>query len=167
MSELTYHEEKITARIFIFRQHKVLLDADLAHLFGVETKRLKEAVRRNRERFPEDFMFELTVEEMSHLRSQIASSSWGGTRYAPFAFTEHGVVMLASLLNSPIAIEASIEIVRAFVKMRQLINDQEQMHQRIDNLEARFEAHAESVLEAIEALTEQRNQPRPTIGFKK
>ncbi|MEQ1745155.1 MAG: ORF6N domain-containing protein [Saprospiraceae bacterium] len=108
----------IQQKIYEIRGLRVMLDVDLAELYGVETKRLKEAVRRNMERFPSDFMFELTENEFKILRPQIASSSWGGARYPPFAFTEHGVAMLSGLLNSPKAIETNIAIVRAFIALR-------------------------------------------------
>lgn len=107
-------------RIFTIRDHRVMLDFDLADLYDVETKRLKESVRRNLKRFPSDFMFELTKEEFENLRSQIASSSWGGSRYPPFAFTEHGVTALANVLNSDKAIEMGIAVVRAFIALRQI-----------------------------------------------
>jgi hypothetical protein len=112
--------ELIKSKIHEIRGHKVMLDFDLAEIYGIETKRLKEAVRRNMERFPDDFMFELTKEEI--LRSQFATSRWGGSRYQPFAFTEQGVAMLSSVLNSKQAIEINIRIMRAFVAMRQLVS---------------------------------------------
>ncbi len=114
----------IQHKIHTIRNQKVMLDFDLAELYGVETKRLKEAVRRNNTRFPDDFMFELEVAEWKNLRSRIASSSWGGVRYAPFAFTEQGVAMLASVLKSETAIQINIAIVRAFVAIRQSLFSQ-------------------------------------------
>jgi len=113
--------ENIQNWIYEIRCYKVMLDFHLAELYQVETKRLKEAVRRNIERFPDDFMFEMTKREWEILRSQIASSSWGGSRYQPFAFTEQGVAMLSSVLNSKPAIAANIRIMRAFVMVRQLV----------------------------------------------
>jgi len=109
----------IQSKIYTFRGQRVMLDFDLAALYEVDTKRLKEAVRRNITRFPDDFMFELSTEEFKILRSQIASSSWGGTRYPPFAFTEHGVAMLSGVLNSERAVQTNIAIVRAFIALRQ------------------------------------------------
>jgi hypothetical protein len=109
----------IQNKIYEIRGQKVMLDFDLAELYGVETKRLKEAVRRNITRFPDDFMFDLEVKEWKNLRTQIASSSWGGIRYTPYAFTEQGVAMLASVLKSETAIQVNIAIVRAFVAIRQ------------------------------------------------
>lgn len=111
--------EHIKNSILEIRGHKVILDFELAKMYQVETRRLKESVRRNIRRFPKDFMLELTQEEWNNLRSQIATSSWGGQRYAPFAFTEQGIAMLSGLLNSDIAIEINISIMRAFVMMRQ------------------------------------------------
>lgn len=111
--------EHIKNSILEIRGHKVILDFELAKMYQVETRRLKESVRRNIRRFPKDFMFELTQEVWNNLRSQIATSSWGGQRYAPFAFTEQGIAMLSGLLNSDIAIEINISIMRAFVMMRQ------------------------------------------------
>ena len=111
----------IQSKIYEVRGYKVMLDFDLADLYGTLTKRLKEQVRRNIERFPEDFMFELTRQEFINLRSQIATSSWGGLRYLPFAFTEHGVAMLPNVLQSKRAIDVSIQIVRAFVAMRHFL----------------------------------------------
>jgi len=114
--------EQIESRIFLIREQKVMLDQDLAELYGVETKRLNEQVRRNSERFPEDFMFQLTDEEFANLKSQFATSSWGGRRKLPYAFTEHGAIMAASVLNSPRAVEASVQVVRAFVRLRQMLS---------------------------------------------
>jgi hypothetical protein len=111
----------IQDKTYEIRGYKVILDFDLAELYGIETKRLKEAVRRNLDRFPSDFMFELTRDEWNILRSQIATSRWGGSRYLPFAFTEHGVAMLSSVLNSKIAIAVNISIIRAFVAIRQIL----------------------------------------------
>ena len=130
---------------FYIKRQKVMLDFDLAEMYEIETRRLKEQVKRNIERFPEDFMFQLTPEEFSlltsNLRSQIATSSWGGTRYSPFAFTEQGVAMLSGILRSPKAIEVNINIMRAFVHMRQYLlshapkQELEELRKRIEYLE--------------------------------
>ena len=117
MDELVIIENKI----YEIRGQKVMLDFDLAKMYQVETKNLNKAVKRNIERFPEDFMFQLTSEEMANLRFQIGTSSWGGTRYLPFAFTEQGVAMLSGILRSPQAVEVNINIMRAFVHMRQYL----------------------------------------------
>src|SRR4051812_47197829 len=116
MPSIKLPEERIFKKIFIVRDQKVLLDSDIAALYGVETKRLKEAVTRNKNRFPKDFMFVLTPKETKILRSQFASSSWGGTRYLPMVFTEQGVSMLSSVINSPRAVAINIQIMRIFVK---------------------------------------------------
>ena len=108
--------EAITPRIVVIRDLRVMLDAHLALLYGVQTRRLNEQVRRNRERFPQDFIFELTAEEFGNLKSQSATSSWGGRRKLPFAFTEHGAIMAATVLNTPRAVEVSVYVVRAFVR---------------------------------------------------
>ena len=112
-----------------------MLDADLAELYGVETRRLNEQVSRNSERFPEDFMFQFTAEEFANLKSQFATSSWGGRRKLPYAFTEHGAIMAASVLNSPIAIEVSVHVVRAFVRLRELVAGNKELAQKLLQLE--------------------------------
>ena len=130
--------EIINNKIHVIRNQKVMLDFDLALLYQIETKRLKEAVRRNIERFPEDFMFELTKEEFDNLRSQIVTSSYGGTRYMPFAFTEQGVAMLSSVLNSKKAIEVNIAIMRTFVVLRNSILSLEEITNRVSEIEQQF-----------------------------
>jgi len=138
-------EELIFRKIHVIRNHKVILDADLADLYGVDTKALKQAVRRNPDRFPEDFMFELTKEEWkalslkysdSDLRSHFVTSSWGGSRYPPMAFTEQGVAMLSSVLKSKQAIDINIQIMRVFVRMRQMISSYSELLKKIEKLEA-------------------------------
>ncbi|MDM0114731.1 ORF6N domain-containing protein [Variovorax sp. J22R133] len=131
--------EAITQRIVVLRGQKVMLDSDLAALYGVETRRLNEQVKRNRERFPQDFLFELTAEEATHLKSQSATSSWGGRRSLPMAFTEHGAIMAATVLNSPRAVEVSVYVVRAFVQLRELASSHRELAKRLDALEAKTE----------------------------
>ena len=114
-------DEVIMKKIYLLRGSKVMLDRDLADLYEIETKQLKRAVRRNISRFPKDFMFELSPEEFNNLRSQFGTSSWGGPRYVPMAFTEHGVIMLASVLNSERAIHVNIQIVRVFTRMSEIL----------------------------------------------
>ena len=167
MSNLTPNEENIASHIYIIRNQRVMLDSDLAEIYGVETKMLKRAVRRNIERFPEDFMFELTDEEFQNLRFQFGTSSWGGSRYAPFAFTEHGAVMLASVLNSETAVKASIYVVRTFVKIRQLVSGYQELSERMNTLENKYDGQFEQVIHALEQLAEQKNEPRTRIGFIK
>jgi hypothetical protein len=128
-------EADYNSLIYEIRGFKVMLDSDLANLYGVETKRLKESVRRNIDRFPEDFMFELTNEDVRILRSQIASSSWGGARYRPMVFTEQGVSMLSSVLNSRRAIMVNIRIIRVFVRMRHIVEYHADILRKLEMLE--------------------------------
>lgn len=155
--------------ILRLRGHNVMLDGDLAQIYGVTTKRLNEQVKRNRERFPEDFMFQLTAEEIRVLRSQIATSnrSRGGRRTRPFAFTEHGAVMLASVLNTPIAVRASIQVVRAFIRLREIIATHEKLAHRLDELEKKYDERFKVVFEAIRQLMAPPNPKRAPIGFRK
>jgi hypothetical protein len=129
---------QIKKSIHEIRGMKVMLDFDLAKLYGIETKRLKESVRRNIRRFPEDFMFEHTSQEWENLRTQIASSSWGGKRYLPFAFTEQGIAMLSSILHSDVAIEINISIMRAFVHMRQWALSHEDLANQLREMEKQY-----------------------------
>ena len=138
---LILREENIASIIYMIRGERVMLDIDLAELYGVETKVLKQTVRRNLNRFPSDFMFELTKHELENLRSQIASSSWGGARYLPFAFTEQGVAMLSGILNSERAISVNIAIMRTFVQMRKLMFSNAELSQRIGDLEKLMTEH--------------------------
>ena len=127
--------DEIKNKIHTIRGVQVILDSDLAKMYGVETKVLNQAVKRNINRFPEDFMFQLSKNEYENLRSQIVTSSWGGIRKLPYVFTEHGVAMLSGVLNSEKAIEVNISIMRAFVKMRRLISRNSLVFQRLDNIE--------------------------------
>jgi ORF6N domain len=166
MSQLIPSEDVLISRIHTVRNQKVMFDFDLANMYGIETKVLKQAVRRNIGRFPEDFMFELTSEETQNLRSQIVTSSWGGSRYPPFAFTEHGAVMLASILNSESAVKASIFVVRTFVKLRQLISGYHALTERMDIIEGKYDSQFEQVLKTLDGLAEKKKTPRKYIGFK-
>jgi hypothetical protein len=130
--------EIIKNSIHEIRGLKVILDFELAKMYQVETKRLKESVRRNSRRFPVDFMFELTQEEWTNLRSQIATSSWGGKRYPPFAFTEQGIAMLSSVLNSEVAIDVNISIMRAFVMMRQWAISHQELSEKLTEIEQQY-----------------------------
>ncbi len=164
------HLQKIQQRIYEVRDQKVMLDFDLAELYETETKRLKEAVRRNLTRFPSDFMFELTREEFNSLRTQFATSKRGGTRYMPFAFTEQGVAMLASVLNSPKAIEVNIQIVRAFVFLRKYALSHKELTQKLKELEMKYDHQFEDVYEAIAYLLDKNKQEiaqkeRKRIGY--
>lgn len=131
--------EAITQRILILRGQKILLDTDLAALYGVETRRLNEQVRRNLGKFPEDFIFEVTTEEASNLKSHFATSSWGGRRKLPLAFTEHGAIMAATVLRSSRAVEVSVYVVRAFVRLRELAMSNSELALRLDELESKTE----------------------------
>ena len=160
--------EKITNKIYVIRGFKVMIDRDLAELYGVETKRLKEQVRRNISRFPEDFMFVLTNQEVRNLRSQIATSSWGGTRYIPMAFTEQGVAMLSSVLNSKRAIDVNIAIMRAFVRMREILTTNKEFSEKLKIMEEQLAEHDEQfqvVFEAIKQLISEEEKPKQKIGF--
>lgn len=143
-----------------------MLDFHLAPLYGVSTKRLKEQVRRNLARFPSDFMFQLTPEEFDILRSQIATSSWGGRRYSPYAFTEQGVAMLSSVLNSERAIQVNIEIMRAFVKLREILSTHKELARKLEELERKYDTQFKIVFEAIRQLMKPPEKPKRKIGFK-
>ncbi len=151
--------ETIMQKIYIIRGKKVMIDRDLAGLYDIETKRLKEQVKRNINRFPEDFMFELSYNEFEHLRSHIATSRWGGTRYAPMAFTEQGVAMLSSVLNSPRAIQVNIQIIRAFVHLRRMISSSDDLRKKIEEMEKRYDKQFKIVFDALRELL--RDEPNP------
>ena len=142
---------------------------DLAELYEVKTKVLKQSVKRNIDRFPDDFMFELTKEEFDNLRSQIVTSSWGGARYMPMAFTEQGVAMLSSVLNSERAIKVNIQIIRAFAKLRQMISTHEDLRRKIESMEKKYDHQFKIVFDAIKKLVEAHSKsetPKNKIGFK-
>ena len=160
--------QRIESKIFLIRGEKVLLDRDLAELYGVETKQLKRAVRRNIDRFPDDFMFELSKEEFQNLRNQIGTSSWGGTRYSPMAFTEQGVAMLSSVLNSSQAIEVNIQIMRVFVSMRKWAENYTELLQKIESLEESSRDHGEAIIylyDQIKYLIKEDDRSKKQIGF--
>jgi len=148
--------EVITSKIYLIRGIKVMLDRDLAELYSVETKRLKEQVRRNIERFPEDFMFELTKEELTNWRSQFATSNQDimGLRIPPFAFTEHGVLMLSSVLRSERAVQVNIQIMRAFTQLRKMLSTHEDLKRKIESMEKKYDQQFKIVFEAIKQLLE-------------
>lgn len=162
----------ITGRIHVIRGQKVMLDRDLAELYGVETKHLKRQVRRNINRFPEDFMFELTKEEFEDWRSQFVTSNsgdWMGLRYLPMAFTEQGVAMLSSVLNSEQAILVNIHIIRVFSRMREVMLTQQDILHKLEQLEQRTDGHdvdIAAILRALRQLTERPSPPRRPLGFK-
>lgn len=161
------HRVPVEERIRLFRGEKVILDADLAELYGVPVKRLNEAVRRNRARFPSDFMFQLSDDEFANLRSQIATSSWGGRRYRPHAFTEHGAIMVAAVLNSEQAVAVSVMVVRAFVRLRQLLVTHTELARKLDELERKYDAQFQGVFNAIRQLMAPLSEAtRRRIGFQ-
>ena len=147
---------RVESRILVLRGQKVILDSDLAQLYGVEVKRLNEQVKRNQERFPADFMFRLIDKEDEILRSQIATSNEGrgGRRYPPYAFTEHGAIMAATVLNSPKAVEMSVFVVRAFVRLREMLATNRQLATKIEELERKLESHDTAIQEVLEAIKE-------------
>jgi hypothetical protein len=203
MMETDFNENNILKRIFLIRGQRVMLDFQLAELYGIKTKRLNEQVRRNQERFPIDFMFQLTEAEFegirskslspnledvqngkaietSHLRSQFATSSregnirddfseWGGRRYLPFAFTEHGVMMLSSVLNSPLAIAMNIRIIRVYIRLREMLSSHLELANKIEYLESKVDRHSEEIAAVFMAIRELmglgEQTPRPVIGF--
>ncbi len=185
--------DEIISQIYFIRGRKVMLDSDLARIYGVTTARLNQQVRRNLDRFPSDFMFELSLEEYRNLMLQIATSSsqttdttddsdllpqivtsdWGGRRKLPFVFTEHGALMLASVLNSMVAIHASIFVVRAFVKLREVLAMHHELSERINDLEKKtfekLDEHSEQlmlVFQALRELVRQKEEPRTPVGYK-
>ena len=158
-------KERIESKILYLRRKKVMLDSSLAVLYGVETKVLNQAVRRNIERFPPDFMFKLTRFEMKILRSQIVTSRWGGRRYHACAFTEQGVAMLSSVLNSERAIYVNIQIMRTFIRLREMIATHRELKEKIEKLEKKYDKKFAIVFEVMKKLLEPEEKPRPPIGF--
>jgi len=160
--------QALAGRIVVIRGQRVLLDTDLAQLYEVETRRLNEQIKRNMGRFPLDFMFQLTSDEFEILKSQIATSSWGGRRKLPLAFTEHGAIMAASVLNSDRAVEMSVYVVRAFVQLRAVLLDHKALADKLTALERRVSHHDNSLAEVIDAIRALMAQPKPAnrpIGF--
>ena len=168
MSETTVPMERIRQAILLIRGQKVMLDRDLAVLYGIPTKALKQAVRRNAERFPHDFMFVLNAQEFAHWRSQFVTSRSDrkGLRYSPMAFTEQGVAMLSSVLNSPRAILVNIAIMRAFVQLRRLLASHEELARKLSELEGKYDAQFKVVFDAIRQLMSPSPHPRREIGFR-
>jgi len=176
VTQIMIPDEVIMSKIYLIRGQKVMLDRDLAELYEVETKQLKRAVRRNIDRFPEDFMFELSKEELADWRYNFGTSSGEtmGLRVPPFAFTEHGVIMLASVLNSDRAIEVNVQIVRIFIRMREMLMSNKEILHRLERIEHRMEEHDAqiiSILDYMGQLEEAKQQEldqknRKRIGFK-
>ena len=160
--------ERIVSKIYVIRNRKVMLDKDLAELYGVERRSLNQAVKRNIKRFPADFMFQLDKKEYENLKSQIVISSWGGARSKPFAFTEQGVAMLASILNSDRAINVNIQIIRTFVKIRELLTTNEVLQRKVMELEKKYGKHSDQIKKIFETLSLLAlDEPKEEIGFKK
>ena len=152
--------------ILLIRKQRVMLSNDLALLYGVETKALNRAVKRNTERFPADFMFQLTRAEWTDLKCQTGTSSWGGRRTAPYAFTEQGVAMLSSVLRSPRAVQVNIAIMRAFVRLREMLLTNADLARKLADLERKYDAQFKAVFDAIRQLmTPPPAPPKPEIGF--
>lgn len=165
------HSELLASKIHIFRGKRIMIDSDLALLYGVLTKNLNKAVKRNIKRFPSDFMFQLTLEEAESLRFQFGTSKIGrgGTRYLPYAFSEQGIAMLSGVLNSPRAIQANIQIMRTFTKLRELLATNELIRQKIEELERKYEKHDKQFKIVFDAIRELLETPKPSpkkpIGF--
>jgi hypothetical protein len=159
--------ERIVSKIYILRNRKVMLDRDLAELYGVPTKSLNLAVKRNIKRFPEDFMFQLNKSEFENLKFQIETSSWGGTRKMPFAFTEGGVAMLSGVLNSDRAINANIQIIRTFIKIRELLTTNDALQRKIMELEKKYGSHDDKIKKIFVTLKLLAlDEPKEEIGFR-
>lgn len=165
-------EQKILNKIYVIRSEKVMLDQDLSIMYAVETKQLKRQVKRNADRFPKDFMFTLSKKEFENLRSQIGTSSWGGARYMPMAFTEQGVAMLSSILNSKTAIEVNIRIIRVFTKLREFALTNKEILLQLAKLEKEVKGNSrdiENIFMVLKELIEKQSKPLPPrnkIGFK-
>lgn len=159
--------ERIERKIYVIRGERVMLDSDLAEIYGVETRVLNQAVRRNIDRFPEDFMFQLTAEEYNSLMSQIVISNTGrgGRRKLPLAFTEHGSIMAANVLSSKRAIGASVQVVRAFVRLRQMLASDAELAKKVEALEKKYDGQFKVVFDAIRKLMTPPDKPKGKIGF--
>ena len=168
MKETIVHIETIERKIFLIRRQKVMLDRDLASLYGVKTSQLTRQVRRNIERFPNDFMFQLSKEEFDSLKCHFGTSSWGGTRKPPYAFTENGVAMLSGVLNSKRAILVNIQIMRAFTKLREILSTHKELSHKLSELERKIEKHdadIRAIFDAIRQLMKPPLPPKRRIGF--
>ena len=158
---------EIEKHIFIVRKQKVMLDSDLALIYGVETKSLNQAVKRNLNRFPDDFMFQLSEIEGESLRSQFVTSNKtrGGRRYLPYVFTEHGALMLGNILNSETAIETSIQVVRSFMRLREMVISHSELSKKLSSLETKYDSQFKVVFDAIQKLMVEPEVPQKKIGI--
>jgi ORF6N domain len=161
----SHSSDFLLEKIALLRGHKVLMSNDLADLYQVEHKVMMQAVTRNMTRFPEDFMFQLSVDEWQNLKSQIVTSSWGGVRKQPYAFTEQGVAMLSSVLRSPQAIQVNIEIMRTFIQMRQVLSQHHELAQRMNALEKNYDVKFKAIFDALRQLMQATSSPSRPIGF--
>lgn len=163
-------QDQIAKSIYLVRGYKAMMDSKLAELYGVQTRVLNQAVKRNLERFPDDFMFQLTADEWENLKSQDVTSSWGGRRTLPYMFTEQGIAMLSSVLNSPIAIQVNISIMRVFVKMRQWAVSYKDLLHKIEELnqnQTEHSQHIQNIYKIMEELVRPAITERKPIGFKR
>ena len=170
LNKIVILEEVVMSKIYLVRDQKVMLDEDLAELYGVETRRLNEQVKRNIDRFPEDFMFALSEQEFADLKSQNATSSWGGRRKLPNAFTEHGVLMLSSVLNSKQAIQVNIQIMRIYTRIREMLMAHKDVFIRVEHAEKQLLKHDQKIellFTYLSKFIEKEEQPRTEIGFKR
>lgn len=170
LNNIVIPDEVVMSKIYVIRDQKVMLDEDLAELYGVETRRLNEQVRRNIDRFPGDFMFALNEQEFADLKSQNATSSWGGRRKLPNAFTEHGVLMLSSVLNSKQAIQVNIQIMRIYTRIREMLIAHKDMFIRVEQVEKHLMKHDQKIellFTYLSKFIEKEEQPRTEIGFKR
>ena len=168
-SELSVPEEVIASKIFLVRDLKVMLDSDLAELYQVETKRLNEQVKRNEKRFPADFMFQLTEKEWENLKSQNATSSWGGRRTLPYAFTEHGVLMLSSVLNSDRAIAVNIKVIRVYNKLKEMLLTHKDLLLKMEEMEKKVSGQDDKIMQIFNYLKQfiqSQETPRKQVGYK-
>ena len=166
---ITLPDEVVISKIYLIREHKVMLDDDLAELYQVQTRRLNEQVKRNIDRFPQDFMFQLDEKEWENLKSQNATSSWGGRRKLPYAFTEHGVLMLSSVLNSDRAIQVNIQIMRIYARLRAMLMTNKDILLKLEKLEGRVIKHDHDikvVFGYIKELLNPKTEPLREIGFR-
>lgn len=162
-------DEILSSKIYLIREKKVMIDSDLSELYKVETKRLNEQVRRNISRFPEDFMFQLSIEEWNNLKSQNATTSWGGRRTPPLVFTEHGVLMLSSVLNSDRAIEVNIKIMRVYTKIKELLSSNKDLLHKMEEMEKKVNGQDEKIIQIFNYLKQfmsEKNMSRNKVGYK-
>jgi hypothetical protein len=159
-------DEIVINKIYLIRDEKVMLDSDLAELYGVETKRLNEQVKRNIDRFPEDFMFQLTETEFKNLKSQIATSSWGGRRTLPYVFTEHGVLMLSSVLNSDLAIKVNIQIMRVYIKIRNMLATHKDLLLKFEQFEAKLTDHDDKIMLIFDYLKQLEKSKQEELEYR-